>query len=296
MAEAAIPVDLFNPGQVFACLGFLEAAEILLGDAEGGFNWSDEGNVKFRLRAQGDENPVAAVLEFLAEARLVVVCPRDEGGPWPSDAEESDTFPAPITALAKSDGKGRTDCALPVRLERGSQSVPISHWLKGDGRQPYKLFAGQQVGWQLTKNMLFGDSKKKGSVGYKDVFATIKAGAFADPFAVVCPVGGRFGFDSRGGWDAMRIGTSLDEQGVLLKVAPHVELLAAIGLENARPCSLSTYQVRYAIWRAMMPVALCRAALSEAEAFLPRDEYRLFTAHLGEDKQYKKFFFAELEN
>ena len=25
MAESSIPVDLFNPGQVFACLGFLEA-------------------------------------------------------------------------------------------------------------------------------------------------------------------------------------------------------------------------------------------------------------------------------
>jgi hypothetical protein len=27
MAEASIPVDLLNPGQVFACLGFMEAAE-----------------------------------------------------------------------------------------------------------------------------------------------------------------------------------------------------------------------------------------------------------------------------
>jgi hypothetical protein len=35
MAEASIPVDLLNPGQVFACLGFMEAADILLGDAEG---------------------------------------------------------------------------------------------------------------------------------------------------------------------------------------------------------------------------------------------------------------------
>jgi CRISPR-associated protein Csb3 len=36
MAQSSIPVDIFNPGQVFACLGFLEAAEVLLGDAEGG--------------------------------------------------------------------------------------------------------------------------------------------------------------------------------------------------------------------------------------------------------------------
>src|SRR5215468_2299678 len=68
MAEHATPVDLYNPGQVFACLGFLEAADVLLGNAEGGFDWSDPENVVFRLRAEGNINPAAAVLEFLAEA------------------------------------------------------------------------------------------------------------------------------------------------------------------------------------------------------------------------------------
>ncbi len=29
MASATVPVDLLNPGQVFACLGIMEAAEIL---------------------------------------------------------------------------------------------------------------------------------------------------------------------------------------------------------------------------------------------------------------------------
>lgn len=47
MSATSIPVDLFNPGQVFACLGLLEAADILLGDAEGGFNWGDETDVRF---------------------------------------------------------------------------------------------------------------------------------------------------------------------------------------------------------------------------------------------------------
>ena len=32
MAQASIPVDLLNPGQVFACLGFLETANHLLDD------------------------------------------------------------------------------------------------------------------------------------------------------------------------------------------------------------------------------------------------------------------------
>lgn len=68
MSAPSIPVDLRNPGQVFACLGFLEAADVLLGDAEGGFDWSDEGNVSFALRAGGERNPFEVVLEFLAEA------------------------------------------------------------------------------------------------------------------------------------------------------------------------------------------------------------------------------------
>jgi CRISPR-associated protein Csb3 len=62
MAEASIPVDLFNPGQVFACLGFLEGAQLLLGDAEGGFDWSDSEQVRFRLNTAGAENPFAVVL------------------------------------------------------------------------------------------------------------------------------------------------------------------------------------------------------------------------------------------
>ncbi len=68
MAEASIPVDLFNPGQVFACLGFLEAADVLLSDAEGGFDWTHAADARFLLRAAGEENPFAAVLEFLAMA------------------------------------------------------------------------------------------------------------------------------------------------------------------------------------------------------------------------------------
>jgi CRISPR-associated protein Csb3 len=39
MAEASIPVDLINPGQVFACLGLMEAAEILCGPCEGRFDY-----------------------------------------------------------------------------------------------------------------------------------------------------------------------------------------------------------------------------------------------------------------
>lgn len=75
MAHAEIPVDLFNPGQVFACLGFLEAADVLLGAAEAGFDWTDEADVKFALSAKGTQNPYEAVLEFLFEAEVHALAP-----------------------------------------------------------------------------------------------------------------------------------------------------------------------------------------------------------------------------
>ncbi|MGF1451315.1 MAG: type I-U CRISPR-associated protein Cas8c, partial [Opitutales bacterium] len=75
MAQASIPVDLFNPGQVFACLGFLEAADVLLGGAEGGFDWTSEADVRFRLHTAGTKDPVAAVLDFLRQADVTALAP-----------------------------------------------------------------------------------------------------------------------------------------------------------------------------------------------------------------------------
>ena len=47
MAEASIPVDLFNPGQVFACLGIMELADEVLGGAHGAFLLDDSGATGF---------------------------------------------------------------------------------------------------------------------------------------------------------------------------------------------------------------------------------------------------------
>jgi CRISPR-associated protein Csb3 len=295
MAEHSIPVDLFNPGQVFACLGFLEAADILLGDAEGGFDWSDETEVRFFLRTAGEENPAATVLQFLAELEVVTLCPEGIEGPWPEDAKRCRAFPAPKRALRKSNGKELSASTLPVLLKHKNDIVPISHWLEIDDRPTLKLFAGQQVGSRLATNMLEGDPKKKDSMGVRDIFQDMVSSNFEDPFSIKCAVGGRFGFDARGAWDAIRIGTSLDEQGVSPNVSPHLEILAAIGLEHTRPLVPSTYHIRYAAWKGLLPISLCRVALFAPDAFLPRNEHRKFRAHLGDDKQYKKVFFAEEE-
>lgn len=180
--------------------------------------------------------------------------------------------------------------ALPAAVTDGHIRLPVSNWLEGDGRKALKLFAGNQVGAQLMANALSGDHKKAGAVGIKQL--AIKPD---DPFAQTGPMGGRFGYDSRGAWDAIRVGTSLDAQGILLIVSPVVEALAAIGLENARPEFLSTYEIRYAAWSHRLPVSLARLTLTQPDKILPRHQYRWFRTHLGDDKQYKKCFPAQEE-
>ena len=77
MGTATIPVDLLNPGQVFACLGFLEAAEVLAGPATGGFTWDhpNDPDARFTLTITGSAQPVETVLEFLAAAEVTPLVP-----------------------------------------------------------------------------------------------------------------------------------------------------------------------------------------------------------------------------
>ena len=78
MSAASIPVDLLNPGQVFACLGFMEAAEILCGPCEGSFAYKGaESSVDFVLKVDGAQDPVVQTLRFLFGADVQAVAPRD---------------------------------------------------------------------------------------------------------------------------------------------------------------------------------------------------------------------------
>jgi CRISPR-associated protein Csx14 len=76
MAEASIPVDLLNPGQVFACLGFMEAAEILCGPCEGRFDYrGSESIARFVPSVDGPHEPVLEALRFLVRAEAKAIAP-----------------------------------------------------------------------------------------------------------------------------------------------------------------------------------------------------------------------------
>ncbi|MGE3746023.1 MAG: hypothetical protein AB7G25_10030 [Sphingomonadaceae bacterium] len=322
MGEALIPVDLFNPGQVFACLGFLEGADVILGDAEGGFDWREERQVKFALRVAGDRNPFEAVLEFLAQVEPKRWGPNGYADPTPKngesdedDSEEGDDASDETkaqgekSALALSPtfpAKAGDRRALPIRFGGGNRPfVELGHWTDGSTRNSFKLYAGNRSAERVARAMLKGvrkpptekqkanqqpgDLKTNGVLqlweGDRDALVTA-------PFDVLTPMGGSFNFDPRGAWTAIDAGYSPNQQKHTIKASPVVEFLAAWGLEHARPDELEGRQVRYAAWGVSLPPMLARAALGGGLTTVP---LRRFRSNLNFSGKNKVVSFAQEE-
>lgn len=314
--EAAIPVDLFNPGQVFACLGFMEAAGILLGDAAGGFDWSDDSNTHFALRATGERNPFETVLEFLAEAQPNRWGPVGYADPPPKkgeageeeDAEEEDDDDTDETAAAGAapsldlsitfPAKSGDRMALPIRF--GGENRPVvelDHWADGSSRESFKLYAGNRSADAIARAMLKGvrgkPSKKQkangqpGDVktkGVRQLWKEDRAALVKAPFDVLTPMGGSFNFDPRGAWTAIDAGYSPNEHKHTIEASPVVEFLAAWGLENARPIEFGLRRVRYTAWGVNLPPILARAALAGALPAVPSRQFRFELDLSGKNK------------
>ncbi len=320
MVEATIPVDLCNPGQVFACLGFLEATDTLLGDAKGGFDWRDEENVKFFLSAPGERNPFEVVLEFLAETEPKKWGPvgytdspskkaaNEEDDPEVKDLGEVETETTdPATELVKTFPAEKGDrMALPIRIGGGNRpTVEFSHWADGSSRESFKLYAGNRSADKIARAMMKGVRKKPTkSQKRKDQPGDLKAKGIEQlweeertklidrPFHILTPMGGSFNFDPRGAWTAIDAGYSPNEHKHTVEASPVVEILAAWGLENARPEEFDTRLVRYAVWGMLLPPILARAALTGAIPSLPT---RHFCFQLDMSGKNKVVTFAELE-
>lgn len=292
MATASIPVDLFNPGQVFACFGFLEAADVLLGDAEGGFDWSEEPNVRFLLRAKGGKNPIETVLEFISTADVYTVAPagsRNATASWSVPTRvlgESAPFPFPDPP---------SPATLPAVLEHsgsdGGMSVRLTcdHW--GDpsqvtGRDAVKFWAGA-AGYP-------------GAALARDAIALVRGKAKAavdDPFSLSAPQSSSFRFDWRRDYIPIDIGFSLNTHaGRIAAVGfPFVELLAAVGLGNARPTRVRALEYKYGVLgvhagddgaaEELLDPCLLRAALGGAELPFPMRRFRMYLGWPGKEGQ-----------
>lgn len=260
MAQASIPVDLLNPGQIFACMGLLEAADVLLGGARGGFEWSPSSDC-FHVHTGGDENPVAVVVDFVTAAEVK----------WISHGHD----------LKERDG-GETEVREGIAASVDPKAADLPGVLRGrcNGRICEIAF-----GFWADGSSRFATTFKKSTNGasshvrLKNALAAIKQwdteSVVSDPFNRDARTESLFRLDPRGSVDPIHGGFSPDtlrkgdKGGLDVRVAtyPICELLAILGLEHARPERLDGNRFAYCVWDCLLPPVLARAAIAAKLGF-----------------------------
>lgn len=272
MAEASIPVDLTNPGQVFACLGFMEMAETLCGPCEGRFSYQgEETSTDFVLRVDGTADPIAECLRFLVGAdALAIALMRSElsTDKWAVKmcVRHDSVFPSEAPS---------SPATLPALLKNGDKEILVEHWADGTDRDNVKFWAGAAgyPGAALARDALnlvrgLGDNAL--------------AAVAEDPFNFSAPQSSSFRFDWRRDYIPLDAGFSPNEHGGIEMVGyPIVELLAAVGMQNARPARVdprNKLAYRYGVSNAMLPTVFVRAVLGCEGLGFP---IRIFRMRLG---------------
>lgn len=273
MADAAIPVDLFNPGQVFACLGIVEAADILLGDAAGVFRW-DADETSFLVSANGSENPVRRVLRFIDEAEVKTRAPagseninawNDKWGSKPEQDPQGAPFPSPDP---------NSPATLPAVLcDHQEIEVAIDYWADATRRDNVKFWAGAGG---YPGSALLRDAR--------DLVRGMTAQHAPNPFALSALQSSSFRFDWRRDYVPIDAGFSPNKHGkdIAMLGFPLVEILAAIGVTHARPKRTSKVEYHYGILGGdqLLDPTFLRAALGGATQPPVPVPYRRFVMRL----------------
>ena len=272
MAEASIPVDLTNPGQVFACLGFLEAACELLGEARGGFDWQGSDDACFRLAVPGTDDPVACILRFLDGAAVKSLAPagsKNNTAKWNIETATADSGAFPIP-------DPRSPATLPASLEDSSgRHLVIDYWGDRTKRDNVKFWAGSggYPGAALARDAL-------------DLMYGRATDYAYDPFGLTAEQSSSFRFDWRRDYIPIDVGFSPNaHDDVTMQGYPVVELMAAVGLAHARPLRRNNLEYSYGVAGVaaggLCDPAILRAALGSRQAPFPGLPFRLFTMRLG---------------
>lgn len=297
MAEATIPVDLRNPGQVFACLGLMEAAALLFGsedrpaDVLGSYAWQPGStSARFTVGVAGDLDPVQAVLQFLVSAKICSVAPKASSlntVKWSVVTEQAATdcfpfvppdSPATLPARLTAQGPGGRECSL-----------RIEHW--GDsavgGRDNVKFWAGAggYPGVALARDAI---------QTLKDVSSSFAI--VADPLDCEARMSSSFRFDWRRDYVPLDAGFSPNDHTDYAMVGyPLVELLAAIGLQNARPQRMDKLNYRYAVPAATLPLVMARCVLGGQSVGFPCRTFRMRLGWPGKEGQARCILDAQEE-
>ena len=273
MGEDSVPVDVLNPGQVFACLGLLEAAGELCGEVDGAFDWTDPGNTRFRLKAAGDQAPVLTVLRFLDEASVKLIAPL---------GSEYTTAQWKMATVGGSAGEfpskaPSSPATLPALLEnRSGQRLVIDYWGDTTQRDNVKFWAGARG--------------KPGAAFARDALELVQgriATHASNPFALAAKQTGSFRFDWRRDYVPIDAGFSPNEHKdeIGMQGYPLVELLAAIGVSHARPYRHNKLHYSYGVigteGSALHPPIFLRAALGARTLPIPGFPFRSFSFRLN---------------
>ena len=275
MADSAIAVDLWNPGQVFACLGILELADVLLGDAAAAFDWDRGHETTFRVSTAGTEPPVERVMRFLEEARVIVRAPAGSMNVngWKSswgDPPEVDARGAPFPFPDPS-----SPATLPVVLrDDAGNEVTLDYWGDATRCDNVKFWAGA-AGYP-------------GAAILRDALEIVRGQTRQhanNPFALSGAQSNSFRFDWRRDYIPIQDGFSPNKHRHIQMVGfPLVEILAAIGMTHARPERSSKLDYRYGVLgcrhdRLLEPV-FHRAALGSEATPVPGCPFRRFVMQL----------------
>jgi CRISPR-associated protein Csx14 len=300
MAEATIPVDLRNPGQVFACLGLMEAAHVLLGPGEvnGGYAWADGASTaRFTLAAPGDADPVRVVLDFLFQAHVEAVGYRDSVPFKSSWKLHTRTITNDVANIPPSkpdkDGELKPNPMLPAAIVVTDRELAISSWGETSalGRDNLKFWAGSA-----------GMPGARFVVDAIDLVSDLRSAdrqvAYSDPFSVARRQSSSFNFDRRRIAPALDAGFSVDAQkGKVFAVGyPLVELLAAVGLQNARPERIDKLNYRYAVASSPLPLLFARAVLGAQTLGFPARTFRMRLGWPGQEGQARCILDAQEEH
>lgn len=283
MSRASIPVDLFNSGQVFACLGFVESAEQLFGKALGVFDWQRSATPRFHLDCNTETNPFRAVLQALESATIVSLAPElselstERWGVTTLRPGSEDSFPIKLPTSPAT-----LPACLVCQINGQSRSILVDYWGDQTQRDNTKFWAGAggYPGVGLLRDAL-------------DLVRDELMEAIDDPFAVARPQSSSFRFDWRRDYIPLDAGFSPNEQGNVVMIGyPIVEIMAAIGLSNARPMrsERTKLEYRYSVLGSIDAETLydpifLRAALGGAKMDFPHRDFRMQLGWPGQENQ-----------
>ncbi|MYF92428.1 MAG: type I-U CRISPR-associated protein Cas8c [Gemmatimonadetes bacterium] len=275
VAESSIPVDLLNPGQVFASIGLLEAADLLLGDATGGFAWNHDGEATFRVRASGAEPPVEYVMAFLDDAEVVPIAPADSPNldMWKDSWGSSPEVPASGTPFPFPDPSSPATLPVVLRGRMGGE-IPLDYWGDATRRDNVKFWAGAAglPGAAILRNALrivSGKTRQHAS----------------NPFALSGAQTNSFRFDWRRDYVPIQVGFSPNRHSSIQMLGfPLVEILAAVGMSHARPNRVTKLQYEYGVLgggeSSLIDPPFHRAALGAGDNPVPGHPFRRFVMQL----------------